>query len=232
MNMGWIQNFQSDRKRFGTLKALARVSYKLANRVGRVDLLIFMEIREADIRIPEDSGGPPLEARFVTPEEMPALCDQFGALLPRRFVDLAIAKGDDCFALFDGATCASFGWYSRRPTIIRGNLLLRFDPALIYMYHGYTRPAYRGRRLHAIGIGKRALLALQQPAIHGLVSITEKLNYSTHRSSYRLGFHDCGFLWRVAVGPFSRMGASRSCRRYGISIEEVADPFAVPEEES
>ncbi len=207
------------------------MSYKLANRVGRVDLLRLMELREADISIPAPSGSP-LAARFVPPEDMPALCDQFGALLPRRFVDLAIAKGDDCYALFDGATCASFGWYSRRPTIIRGNLLLRFDPAFLYMYHGYTRPAYRGRRLHAIGIGERARLAFQDPGVRSLISIAEKMNYGTQRSSYRLGFRSCGSIWRVGAGPFVKMGTSRACRPYGVTIEEVEDPFVMPEEKS
>ncbi|NNE07304.1 MAG: hypothetical protein HKN20_01955 [Gemmatimonadetes bacterium] len=229
--MGWIRNVRSDWERFGAAKACARVTYKLANRVGRVDLLRLMELREEDIRIP-DQTGPPLTERFVLPEEMPALCDQFGPRLPRRFVDLAIAKGDDCFALFDGATCASFGWYSRQPTIIRGNLLFRFDPAFLYMYHGYTSPPYRGRRLHAIGIGRRARLAFENRDARSILSIVEKMNYSTHRSAQRLGFRFTGSMWRVGAGPFSTCGTSAACRQYGISIEEVRDPFAMPEERS
>lgn len=223
---------RSDWRHLGGPRAIARASYKIANRVGHLDLFRLMELREENVAIPSETGARALEARFVEPGEMPSLCEQYGDVLRRRFVDLAIAKGDDCYAFFDGAICAAFTWYSRKPTITRDNVLLRFDPAWLYMYHGFTHPDYRGRKLHAIAIGKRALHAFETSSVRGMISIAEEVNYRTHHSAYRLGFQDRGRLWRIGVGGLTRLGASAGCAGYGATLEEVDDPFALPGDDS
>jgi hypothetical protein len=149
------------------------------------------------------------------------LPEQFGTVLTRAFVDTALAKGDDVFTIFDGATCAAFGWYSRRPTIIRDDLELRFDPRWVYMYHGYTRPEYRGERLHALGIARAVAACVEDPAVKGIISITEGANYRTYSSVSRLGFTFRGTIYRIGIGRLSIIGQSRSCDDYGVRVTTV-----------
>jgi len=54
------------------------------------------------------------------------------------------ARGDRCYALFDGELLAAYGWYSDLPTPIDEHFVLHFDRTYTYMYGvGYTLPAYR-----------------------------------------------------------------------------------------
>ena len=60
------------------------------------------------------------------------------------FLDMALAKGDECYGFFDGEVLASYGWYSRRPTEMDApGFEFRFDPRFIYMYKGYTHRDHR-----------------------------------------------------------------------------------------
>ena len=69
--------------------------------------------------------------------------------LPEEFVQKALDAGDECHAIMDGNTLASYGWYSKAPTAA---------PQYVYMYKGFTSEAYRGQGLHTIGV----MLALNE----------------------------------------------------------------------
>lgn len=219
----WIDNFRDDLKHLGFAKAGARAGYKLVNRAVHWDILRFMDLTtdSLDPRFvtPVLPGG--YDGRFLSRAEASALPEQFGTVLTRAFVDTALAKGDDVFTIFDGATCAAFGWYSRRPTIIRDDLELRFDPRWVYMYHGYTRPEYRGERLHALGIARAVAACVEDPAVKGIISITEGANYRTYSSVSRLGFTFRGTIYRVGIGRLSIIGQSRWCDDYGVRVTTV-----------
>lgn len=217
----WIDNLRDDLRHHGVAKAVARAGYKLANRIGHLDMFRLVELTEASINPESLAHDSPYACRFVEGDERYALSRQFGEVLTRRYVETAVCKGDDCFAVFDGSTCAAFGWYSRRPTVIRDTLVLHFDSDWTYMYHGYTRPEYRGQRLHALGI-TRAMKVFAERGLEGMISIAEATNYHTHRSSYRMGFVDRGIIWRVGFRNLSRIGQTRSCDAYGIRVE--SDP--------
>lgn len=222
----WIDNLRDNVKHLGYAKAGARAGYKLVNRAVHLDVLRFMDLtmEGLDPRFvaPVLPGG--YEGRFLSRGEASALPEQFGAVLTRAFVDTALAKGDAGFAIFDGATCAAFGWYSRRPTIIRDDLEMRFDPSWVYMYHGYTRPEYRGDRLHALGIARALASYVEDPAVEGIISITERTNYRTYASALRLGFTFRGTICRVGVGRLSFIAQSRSCDAYGVRVTRVTAP--------
>ena len=52
-----------------------------------------------------------------------------GCELNADFVRQALAKGDECYAILDGNVLASYGWYSRNPTLTNcPDLVLHFDP--------------------------------------------------------------------------------------------------------
>jgi hypothetical protein len=137
--------------------------------------------------------------------------------LPDRFLDEALARGDRCYAIVDGARLASFGWYGRRPTPIARGLYLRFDPDRVYMYKGFTHGDYRGRRLHAIGM-TRALLRVLSEGATGLVSYVDSKNHSSLVSCYRMGYEDVGriYLARILDRPFAH--ADAGCRARGIHV--------------
>lgn len=137
--------------------------------------------------------------------------------LTDSFLEGALAKGDRCYAILDGDVLASYGWYSNKETSIDDALALRFDRDWIYMYKGYTDPAYRGQRLHAIGMF-RALQAWCEEGFRGLVSYVEANNFSSLKSCYRMGYVDIGniFAWKV-FGKY-RIHVDRSCRSSGIDL--------------
>jgi len=222
----WIDNFRDDVKHLGLAKAGARAGYKLVNRVVHWDILRFMDLtpESLDPRFvaPVLPGG--YDGRFLSRAEASALPEQLGAVLTRGFVETALTKGDAVFAIFDGATCAAFGWYSRLPTIIRDNLEMRFDPRWVYRYNGYTRPEYRGERLHALGVARALAAYVEDPAVKGIISITEATNYRAHASVRRVGFAFRGTIYRVGIGRLSIIRQSRSCDAYGVRVNQVTVP--------
>ncbi len=111
------------------------------------------------------------------------------------FVEEALSKGDECYAICDGGALASYGWYSSKPTRIDPpELFLRFSPDYIYMYKGFTHPRYRGQRLHAIGM-TLALNEYLSRGSKGLVSYIESNNFDSLKSSFRMGYEAFGSIF-------------------------------------
>src|SRR5258708_4816483 len=100
----------------------------------------------------------------------------------------AFAKGVERCEFLDDPVLAAYGWYSNKPTAIHPpQLTLHFDNRYIYMYKGFTHVKYRGQRLHAIAM-TRALEAFLAKGHKGIVSYVEWNNFSSLKSSYRMGY--------------------------------------------
>jgi hypothetical protein len=125
--------------------------------------------------------------------------------------------------LFDGDALASYGWYSEKPSPIDDHFVLHFDPAYTYMYKGYTLPAYRGRRLHAVGMC-RALRAFAGESKTGLISYVEANNFASLRSVARMGYRVFGNVYLLRAANRAFTFATRSCRNYGFWVESIASP--------
>src|SRR5688572_19048960 len=95
---------------------------------------------------------PGYEARFLTAEELDRYVGQPEYGLTDRFVERELALGHDCFAIRQGDALAAYGWYATTATHFTDDLSVHFGRRWVYMYKGFTHPAYRGRRLHAIGM--------------------------------------------------------------------------------
>ena len=124
------------------------------------------------------------------------------------------AGPDRCVAFFEGDTLTSYGWYAERPTPITevdGSLVLHFDPAYVYMYNGFTRPAYRGRRLHAVGMAA-ALVRYTREGKRGIVSYVDSSNYASLRSCMRMGYERFGRVLFVKLGGRYLTYASRGAK--------------------
>jgi RimJ/RimL family protein N-acetyltransferase len=149
--------------------------------------------------------------------------------MSREFAEDALDRGDRCFSLFDGARMVSFGWYARQPTLISSGLLLHFDPAWVYMYRGYTLPAYRGQRLHGTGMA----LALREHArrgARGLITYVRSTNFASLRSVERMGYRGFGELYLARVLGRVETWTSPGCAEHGFHLENVATsgPLAAP----
>src|SRR5262249_45750780 len=142
-------------------------------------------------------------------------------LLTDRFIDEAAARGDRCYALFDGDTVANYGWYSTRParlTEIRGAPVLHFDPSYAYMYNTFTRPESRGRRLTAVGIAA-ALEEQTRAGLSGLVAYVVSSNFASLKSCERMGFQTFGHLIILTVGAHQVWRGTPGCKKYGFRVE-------------
>jgi hypothetical protein len=128
----------------------------------------------------------------------------------------AFAARDQCFGIRDGDTVVAYGWYSHATEFwLSETLRFHFDPLWVYMYRGFTHPAYRGQRLHAIGMSM-ALATLRACGYRGIVSTVETWNQASLKSCYRMGYRDFGKIYEVRLGRLLglRKPKSRLLRRH------------------
>jgi hypothetical protein len=152
MNRGFYRDLL---RQHGAGALFFHVAYRAANRVLdlRVWNTLVITMDTIDARILAESRN--VGVRMLEARAMDRYADDPEYDLTRRTLEEAVARGDRCAAIFDGETLASYGWYATQPIRlleIPGAPLLHFDPAYAYMYNGFTHRAYRGRRLHALGM--------------------------------------------------------------------------------
>lgn len=165
----------------------------------------------------------PSQFRFVKlqPEELFEYAKTDTYELTPGFLRAVLKKGDECYAILDGKTIASYGWYSRRPTSLDNQeLILRFDRNYVYMYKGFTLASYRGQRLHAIGM-TRALAEYKAIGFKGLVSYVESNNFDSLRSCFRMGYQYCGHIRVFRVGGRYIVRRQSSVEKYGLAVDMV-----------
>jgi Tfp pilus assembly protein FimT len=95
------------------------------------------------------------------------------------------------------------------------------------MFKGYTLPAYRGQRLHAIGMCQ-ALRAFTVEGKKGLVSYVASNNFSSLRSVARMGYQTFGNLYLARGGNHALAFASGGCLPYGVRVTVIRSAGAAP----
>lgn len=209
----FIDRFLENRKTFGLRSAVHDLWLTAINRVAYVRIL-----RCVAVAVALDVDPCPYEHGFADPDRLRHWARSERYEMPPDFLVAALAKDDRCYAIWDGDTLASYGWYSTRPTAIDERLTLSFDPSWVYMYKGFTDNRYRGQRLHAIGM----TLALRQSKVdggRGLVSYVESNNFASLRSCYRMGYEDVGWIGVVRLLGRDFVYESAGCRAYGLKLE-------------
>lgn len=214
-----LQRLKENFKNHGLKDFLSLALVRAVNKIFYFNALTGMTLDVKDIskdffEIPEGYS-----AKFLSAEESHAISQNPENDLPADFVDLALSKGDRCFAVLHADKLASYGWYSSRPTIFSNKWVLNFDPSWVYMYRGYTLPAYRGKRLHAIGIAL-ALRYYSENGSKGLISYVEIANISSLKSVYRMGYKPIGHIFIVGEGSFSKSFATAGCRKLGLELSK------------
>jgi hypothetical protein len=128
-----------------------------------------------------------------------------------------LSRGDDAYAILDKGRLASIGLYAAGPTPVMSDLVVHFDPPARYMYRGYTPSAYRGQRLHALGI-LCAATELFDRGVPQLVTVCERTNYPAVVSVVRMGWRPRGALYRIGVGPWTRIGRTTEAQTIGMRL--------------
>jgi hypothetical protein len=165
-----------------------------------------------------------LTAGFLSASELRGYARLPGTDISERFLDEALARGDECYAIRDGEALAAYGWYSfgRTPVGMRG-LVLAFSPGHVYMYKGFTAARYRGRRLHAIGM-TRALHHYVGRGYKGIVSYVEAANLESLRSCQRMGYRRFGSIYVLRIFGRTHALSSPGCARFAFRLERAPSP--------
>ncbi len=186
-----------------------------------------------------DPGFLSLDARyqagFLDPDTVWRYAQHPEYHLNEESVRRGFAAKDECFAIREGENLAAYGWYSRAGShYVHETLRLHFDPQWVYMYHGFTHPSYRGKRLHAFGM-TMALAAYRARGSKGFASTVETWNDASLKSCARMGYHEFGTIWEIRLGrlvgirkPQSRflrqhlVFHSPGCKRFGFWLEALS----------
>jgi hypothetical protein len=204
---------------YGLPATLADLGVSAVNRALFLKILKGVTIERPDPEFLECPDG--YRGGLVTDTQLRELGKDPAHLLPEHFLDEALAKGDECYAIFHGDELASFGWYSTRPTRIDPQeLQVNFDPRYAYMYHGFTHPAHRGKRLHAIGM-TQALAYFLSKGYRGLVSYVESINYASRKSTVRMGYSEFGTIVITRIGGRYVIHHGAGCAPYGFHIQRA-----------
>ncbi|HMH17908.1 MAG TPA: hypothetical protein VK572_07135 [Burkholderiales bacterium] len=190
----------------------------MINNIARFQILKGMTVRIQDVKDPSLFDAQGFEARFVGEDELAKFARDGNHDFSIEFLREARARGDRCYALFDREVLASYSWYSSLPTPIDGHFVLHFDRSYAHMYKDYTLPAYRGKRLHAVGMC-RALRAFTAEGKKGLISYVFSNKLASLRSVVHLGYRIFGEVYVLRAGSLSLTYATTRCRDYGFWVE-------------
>ena len=233
-----VRELRETSSRYGARAALYDLQCKVINRLAHVNVLRAMRVSLADVPSAEMFDAPGFEARFVSPPELDAVARAGTHDLTPEFLDRAIGRGDRCYGIFEGDALVSHGWYAQRSTEINEHYLLHFDPDHTYMFKGYTLPAHRGKRLHAVGMcraprvhrgrqeGPRLLCGVEQLRVaavgraHGVPDLRQPLPRPDRQARARVRERRVSPLWSSGDGPERSFAGRR--RGVGVSAALVA----------
>lgn len=213
------EKFLFTRQRHGLPNALYYLTLKAANAVVPFKILRGVLIERADPAFLDCPHG--YTWRFLTEEAIRELAKNPENGMSESFVEEALRQRHECLAIFDGARLAAYGWYSRTPTRIDPpDLILHFGKDYVYMYKGYTHTAYRGQRLHAIGM-TLALRHYVSNGLKGLISYVESNNFDSLKSCARMGYIEFGSIYIVKIFGRYLIYPSRECRKLGFTVRSA-----------
>jgi ribosomal protein S18 acetylase RimI-like enzyme len=211
-----LQKAKLKLKRQGAANLLYAAAIKAINAVVPLKVLRGVTIEEPD---PAYLAAPKsYVAGFLTEAQLRAYAADPATEMSDAFLDGALAKGDQCYAILDAGKLAAYGWYATTPTPVGApELQLHFREDYVYMYKGFTDPRYRGQRLHAIGM-TRALREYRRRGLRGIVSYVESTNFDSLKSCFRMGYKVFGsiYLARLLGRHFAR--SSPGCEPYAFRV--------------
>lgn len=211
-----LETIKTNSKNFGVAKTAYDIAYRAINKVGAhlmiLQCMIADHVNEKMVVLPEGYRASLLSReeldRFIGPEYE----------LDAAFLDDAFKKGDECMGVLYGDELASYGWYSRSKTAVAPGLYMHFNPDYTYMYKGFTIPAHRGKRLHAIGM-TLALKHYLENGSKGLISFVEDNNFSSLASTKRMGYWTFGKIFIFGLGGKYFISSDKESKKRGFEVQ-------------
>jgi len=210
------EQIRSYAKRLGWKRTIARTLYVGGNQILDISIFDCFRLHGEDISDPLTRNPRGYDCGFLSPAKAGYYAAQLDADMAAS-VHEAMRRGDEAYAILDQGRLASIGLYASAETPILNDLLVRFETPARYMYRGFTRPEYRGQRLHALGILRAGRELFDQGVPH-LVTVVEHTNYPALISVRRMGWRPCGVLYRVGRGHRCRLGRSRPAVEMGMEL--------------
>jgi hypothetical protein len=213
------QRLRSYLRHQGIGKTLLRSVYESLNRIAMLRIFV-CDILTLDEVTPEGLGRTsPWKCRFLTPTEVEALARFPDNQLSPHLVKRASEGAAECLAFLDGNTMASFQWFTSQPhPMFATRLRVRFDSSWVYMSSAYTKPAYRGHKLHSIGT-IHAVRAYTERGKQGLLSIADAPNFASRNSGYSIGAQPFGRVILLGTRHHFVVRHTRRCADYGFRLE-------------
>lgn len=226
-----VQRLHGEAKSFGWLPTLTSHLLRLGRRTTQLKLLKCMSIASVSPAVLKTHSR--YSCRFLSVTELRRWSHDPAYELDESFLAAAEKRGDECFGIVDSEVLAAYGWYSHGHAELESGWTLRFPDSHVYMFKGFTHPAYRGQRLHAVGMG-RALNEYRRRGLAGIVSYVEAHNLASLKSCYRMGYEDIGriWLWGRRIGLVSQDGAAfglaiAPASAQGTAEVEMREPLAI-----
>lgn len=212
-----LQKIARDYQSMGIGGFLPAYAYKVIVKFSSYICIKGMTLGSADINVKDDGVSRNYSVGFV--DELEFMKWFAGEGMRPDEARNAFREGDECYAFIDtqAGRIASYGWYSHKPTVFAQRFNLHFDDSWVYMYGGFTRPEYRGQRLHALGMAAAAK-HYAAAGYRGIISCVEIGNTDSLRSVYRLGYRDFGMVHVVPFFGSSLVFRTRGCKKYGFTV--------------
>jgi hypothetical protein len=215
-----VQELRRKLQSHGLQNTLDSLLLKALNRIFVLKILRGVCVEQADaafLKLPQN-----YQADFLTADELRSYSGDPKTEISAEFLDEALTRGDQCYAIRDAGTLAAYGWYSGgRTPIGLGDLVLNFSRHYVYMYKGFTDARYRGQRLHAIGM-TRALAHYLSGGDNGLVSYIEAHNFDSLKSCFRMGYRVFGSIYVVRIFGRYHAFSSPGCSRFSFRLAHAA----------
>lgn len=187
MIRGLAQRFHQDRRRHGWQLTLRAWRMQLFRRLCGFTILQGLKVTNIEPDNERFSGAfAAFHCSFVSSHLLESLANDPLYEIDPDFVRQALAKGDDCFGVFEGQKLAAYSWYSSQPTLAEDGWQVQCSKKYVYMYKAFTHPAYRGRHLNGFGVSQavRAYLGL---GFKGMICYVHPQNLASLKSLGRLG---------------------------------------------
>lgn len=207
-------------QRYGLLSTLHLHLLKLFQSLLGLKILRGVHVERPDKTFLECPQG--YAAGFLTAGQLRRHAQNPASEISPHFLDQAVPRGDECYALCAGEELAAYGWYSFGSTPIGlRDLVLHFSADYVYMYKGFTDTRHRGKRLHAVGM-TRALEHYVAAGHKGLVSYVEATNLDSLKSCARMGYEVFGSIYVLRLFGRDFALSSPGCRRFGFRLRRAA----------
>lgn len=161
------------------------------------------------------------EVRAATLDELISAAQDSRLDLNADWARKAFARGELCYALFEGERILSYSWRAFQPTPHEKGLEVRFNPPHVYAYYAYTHPLHRRKGLQN-AVDYLSDLDLAKRGLAEGIGFIETYNYPSLTAQVKRGARKVGYAGYLTL--FGRVFTFRSpgAKRYGFGFFHAA----------